>query len=164
MNITKQKGLYPSEQGEFTFLLCILTGGLLNFMHNCDCDKCHCIVTQAMASGLQKPKPEPARGQLKPSTGLAWFGLSQAKPSMACGFQAKPAHHYPPRVETRDGGISTHPTPPSRVSMRWGCLNHSPMPPSCRNARRGHLHPPHTSLLRFDTMGGFDHSPIAPSH
>ena len=51
-------------------------------MHNCDCDKCYCIITQAMASGLQKPKPEPEASS------------SQALIGLACGFQAKPAHHY----------------------------------------------------------------------
>jgi len=45
-----------------------------------------------MASGLQNPKPEPEASPSQ-ALGLAWPGLSQAKPTMACGFQAKPAHH-----------------------------------------------------------------------
>jgi len=66
-----------------------------------------------------------------------------------------------PHIEARDGGISTHPTPPSRVSMRWGCFDHSPMPPSHRNARRGHPTPPSRVSMRW---GSFDHSPMPPSH
>jgi len=68
----------------------------------------------------------------------------------------------PPRIEARDGGISTHPTPSSRVLTRWGCFDHSPTPPWCRNARRGHFYPPHTSLSRFDVMGVFRPLPNAP--
>jgi len=66
------------------------------------------------------------------------------------------------RIEARDGGISTHLTPPSRVSTRWGSFDHSPMPPSHRNARRGHFYPPHTALSRFDAMGVSRPLPNAP--
>ena len=46
-----------------------------------------------MASGLQKPKPEP-EANLGQVVGLAWPGSSQAWPGLASGFQARPVHHY----------------------------------------------------------------------